>query len=205
MPATHLHDLKKTYAKIAQGYEHSHQGDIDAKELEEFLTHMPKHSKVLDLGAGNGRDSRWFADHEVDVTMLDMSPEMLEIAAKKVPEATVVQGDMTEMSFENESFDGVWARASLLHLTKEEGAKVVKKVFEILKNGGMFFCLLKEGAGEKEVVDAKYGQEAKRFFSFYTKEEAEKLLQQIGFINIESATKVGKSGISWVQITGLKK
>lgn len=204
MPAIHLQDLQKTYAKIAQGYQNKHAEIQEDEALDKFIKNIKPKGEILDLGAGVGTESRWLADRGFQVTMFDMSHEMLEIAKAKVPEAKVVQGDMTEMEFEPGVFDGVLARASLLHLTKAEAKKVITKVLEILKNGGVFLSTLKLGEGEEVVEDEKYGQKAKRFFAFYTQEEGEQLFREAGFKSVSSVLHQTPSGQMWVQVTGVK-
>jgi ubiquinone/menaquinone biosynthesis C-methylase UbiE len=203
MPATHATDLKKTYAQVATGYDQKHQQPEDIESLQKFVEHIPAGGQILDLGTGTGTEARWLVDQGFEVTLFDLSEEMLAIAQRKIPDATAIQGDMTEMAFEAESFDGVFSRASILHLTKDEAKKVVKKVFEILKPRGTFFVSLKLGEGEKKVEDDKYGVKVNRFFAFYTQKEAEELVQSAGFTSVHSVTK--QFGQAWVQVMGRKK
>lgn len=204
MPATHASKLKQTYAQIATGYETVQGENISVDDLNAFAKHIKRGGKILDLGCGHGRDSKWFADQGFQVTMFDLSPEMLEIAKHKVPEAIAIQGDMTDMNFEEASFDGIWASASILHLTKPEARQVLQDCYQILKKNGVMHCTLKKGEGEKEIIQNKYGQETKRFFAFYVLEEAENLFKKTGFKIINSKTNQYRSGQQGVQILGEK-
>lgn len=204
MGAIHANDLKKSYAKVAPGYAKTHQGDVDLPNLEKFVAQLPPEAQVLDLGAGNGRDSQWLSEHGCQVTMFDLSPDMLAIAKVRVPDAIAIEGDMTQMEFEPERFDAVHARGSILHLTKSEAKKVIKDVYTILKRGGVVFCTLKEGEGEREISDDRYGSEGTRFFSFYSEKQARELFAQAGFENIETVRVVSRSKIPWVQVWAIK-
>lgn len=204
MPAKHAKDLQHTYAQVAQGYESKNAENLDVVNLQRFVKKVPTNGRILDLGCGHGRDSRWFADQGFDVTMFDLSSDMLAIAQRKVPEAIVVQGDMTEMQFRPESFDGVWASASILHLTKEEAKRVIREVFRILKSGGTFYCLLKKGEGEAHVTDDKYGIPMSRYFAFYSPDEVRQLFEKEEFRNVEVWSSQSGSGQAWVEAMGYK-
>lgn len=205
MPAKHARALTQTYAQVAEGYNQRNADNLDAGTLQKFAAELPTGATVLDLGCGHGRDSRWLVDHGFQVTMFDLSPEMLELAKAKVPEATAIQGDMTEMQFEPSSFDGVWASASILHLTKSEAKKVIQDVYQILRAEGAFYCLLKKGEGEVEINDDKYGTPMTRFFAFYQEQEVQELLQNIGFAEIQVWSSKSQSGQEWVEAIARKK
>lgn len=205
MPATHAQDLKRTYSQVAKGYEQRNADNLDTESLQKFVKKIQKGGKILDLGAGNGRDSQWLADRGFEVTMFDLSPDMLKIAQQKVPTAKVVQGDMTEMEFAADSFEGVWASASILHVTKQEAQAVIKKVFKMLKDNGQFYCLLKKGEGEFELEEDKYGQPMKRFFAFYSQDEVEDMIKAAGFTILDSQVSQSSSGQEWVDLWAEKK
>jgi SAM-dependent methyltransferase len=60
---------------------------------------------LLDIGCGSGYAARMAAGRGAAVTGLDITPELLEIARRRVPQATFVQGPMDELPFEDQSFD----------------------------------------------------------------------------------------------------
>ena len=51
MPAQHAQDLKQTYAQVAAGYEEKNKDNLAREALEAFVDNLPKHAKILDLGA----------------------------------------------------------------------------------------------------------------------------------------------------------
>lgn len=199
MPATYASALQQTYATIAQGYENKHRFDVDEQLLSTFQSLLRSQATVLDLGGGSGRDAKWMVDHGLCVTLFDLSAELLIFAKQKVPEASIVQGDMTELPFTDASFDAVWANASLLHLTKQECPAVVKKIYALMRPGGIFFCSVKEGYGETVVSDYKYGSPMQRFFSFYQEKELKTLLTQSGFTVITLNHAQTSSGQLWLR------
>jgi SAM-dependent methyltransferase len=52
---------------------------------------------VLDVGCGTGKSSQPFMDRGFEVTGLDASAGMLRVAARRAPDARLVQGDMRDL------------------------------------------------------------------------------------------------------------
>ncbi len=191
MTAQHSQQLQQAYAQAAEKYNQLHTDDIEYPRADYFIRMLPPNACILDFGAGNGRDSRYFAEKNFDVTLLDNSPEMLAHARENVPNAHFIEADMVDVILEPDYFDGVWANASILHLTPAEAKRVIQKLFTTLKRNGILFIRVKEGEGEKVVGEKKYsssGQDVDRYFSFYSKEQLSELVTQAGFepITIES-------------------
>lgn len=64
-------------------------------------------SSFLDIGCGAGRALRLAADRGADVTGLDAAPGLLEIARRRVPGATLIQGELQTLPFGADEFDAV--------------------------------------------------------------------------------------------------
>src|SRR3989304_3990742 len=153
--------------------------DWGQKELAEFAELVKKNGgRVLDCGCGSGVQSKELFDRGLEVVGVDLSPKMVSEAKKRVPKAKFAVGDMTKMNFAKGSFGGVYAGASLLHIPKKLVPKVLKSINKMLKNGGILYLELKEGEGEGEVVDERFGKKLRRFFSFFKTAEIKKLLSQ---------------------------
>lgn len=128
--------------------------------------------KVLNIGSGPARDSEILRDGGLKVICLDASEEMIKISSEKGFESVV--GDFLNLPFDNESFSGVWAYTSLLHVSKKDLDKAFEEIKRVLKKGGVFALGLIEG--ETEEYKESSGVNLPRLFSFYTKEEIEKNL-----------------------------
>jgi ubiquinone/menaquinone biosynthesis C-methylase UbiE len=89
--------------------------------------------RVLDIGCGKGRFARIVKERNpaAEVWGLDISEAML----KHVPEAVLTRaGSMTELPFEDASFDAAYATESLEHAVEIERA--VAEMCRILTPGG---------------------------------------------------------------------
>lgn len=133
--------------------------------------------KILDIGSGPGRDGLLLKDRGLEVICLDASEAMIELCRKKGLESIV--GDFLSIPFENNSFSGVWAYTSLLHIPKKDFLKAINEVRRVLKDGGTLGLGLIEGNTEE--YRESLGINMPRWFSYYKKNEVEQLLAQGGF------------------------
>jgi len=136
-------------------------------ELFEGL--LPAGARVLDLGCGSGRDSRYFAERGYDVVAVDPSFAMCE-QTKAVAAVPVIQMKAEEIQFSGE-FDAVWACASLLHIPRENQTDVLHRIERALKPGGICYASWKYGTGDR--------YDGGRHFTDLTEDSFRSLLREI--------------------------
>ena len=108
--------------------------------------------KILDLGCGSGRDSMYFIEEGFDVTAVDGSEALCELA--KIEIGQEVQNiRFEELEFDN-VFDGVCACASLLHVSKNDIEDVLNKLYDSLKKNGILYASFKYGESD-EIITQK--------------------------------------------------
>lgn len=93
--------------------------------------------RLLEIGAGTGQDSVFFASHDLDVVATDMSPAMVARCRDKGLDARVT--DLSELDFPACSFDAVYAMNCLLHVPNAELPAVLRSIARVLAPGGLFF------------------------------------------------------------------
>lgn len=78
-------------------------------ERQNFLSTVQAEGKarLLEIGAGPGRDSKFFQDNGLDVTCTDLSPEMVELCRAKDLDAHVM--DFRQLDFADQTFDAIYA------------------------------------------------------------------------------------------------
>lgn len=118
-----------------------------------FEKNLKPGCRILDLGCGSGRDSKYFLDKGYKVVSLDASEAM----CRKTQELTgkaAVHMRIEDMNYENE-FDAVWACASLLHVAKSDMHKILEKAMKALKVGGVLYASWKYGKSERTRDDGR--------------------------------------------------
>jgi SAM-dependent methyltransferase len=141
---------------------------------DRFLIALPPGAHILDAGCGSGRDTKVFLDRGYKVTAIDASSQLARLAAAYTNHPCEVLC-FQDMVF-HETFDGIWACASLLHTPKNEMRDVIPRFVQALKPGGLLYVSVKEGEGERIADDG-------RFFSDYSRASFEGLLEHFPTLN----------------------
>lgn len=185
--------------------------------LEEII---PADSKILELGAGTGRYSFYYASKGHQVTATDVVPKHVEEMQIRLKENTSIESMKVELKdakdltgFKDESFDVVLSLGPLYHLRNEEDRREsLKENLRVLKPEGIFAVayinkffiltlLAKNNNLKQNYIDMilKNGvvkeQEEKSFLTnayFSSPREIEELLNQFSTSKIEH---VGTDGI----------
>jgi len=149
---------------------------------EQAIAYFPKSGKLLELGAGVGRDSRFFAERGYEVTSTDFSDTALRLNAGKIhPDArqriTLQKVDMRAgLPFPSQSFDIVYAHLSLHYFDRATTLKIMGEIWRVLRYKGVLAFLANSindpeyGSGPKIEEDFfEIGEQrdavAKRYFS----------------------------------------
>ena len=103
-----------------------------------------------------------------------------------------VEGDLEELCFKGNSFDGVWAYTSLLHSIKDDTDYNLFQIKRVLRDGGLLYLGMKEGNFEGFLESDKYPG-VKRFFSLYADEEFSEIVSRRFKIISKSKTRVKKA------------
>lgn len=156
----------------------------DSTWLEKFIKYLPKNGKILDIGCAYGRDCKYFVEKGFKTYGIDLSEKMIEHAKVFELKAHLAVMDMLNLKFENQSFDGIWCSATLLHLNKNDALKAIKKMNRVLKKKGVLFLNLKEGIGEKVIKDLRYNN-SEKFYSYFSEKEIKRLLEDESFSIID--------------------
>jgi len=102
-----LKQAVQTYNKIAKIYSDYTYNKIQQYQLTKFISMLPG-KRVLDAGAGSGRDVEYFLNEGYDAIGIDISEGMLKEAKKRVPKKSVFKKmDFRKLKFKKESFDGI--------------------------------------------------------------------------------------------------
>jgi len=105
--------------------------------LEWLLGRLAPGSRVLDVGSGTGRPTAsTLTDAGHEVLGVDVSPVMVDLAVRQVPQATFRRADIREVPLEDSSFDAVCVYFSLLQMTRAEQSEVLGRLARALRPEG---------------------------------------------------------------------
>lgn len=131
------------YNKFAIEYSQKWQHSDMLEHYKRFLN-LLKGDKILELGCGSGRDAKYFSENGINVLATDASVKLLEIAMQNAPRARFLELDFSSSFNLQRSFDGIWACASLVHLSKEELRFAFESIKQHMNKLSVFFLTLKE-------------------------------------------------------------
>lgn len=172
-----IHDsLRVFYDKDARRRNESSTPTWKLLERMRFLETLKQYqvTSLLELGSGVGKDSLYFQDQGLEVTAIDLSPEMVELCREKQLNAQVM--NFMQLEFSSETFDALYSFNSLLHTPKKDLLEVLKNIHRVLKPRG-FFYLGVYGGNDFEGIWQEDWAEPKRFFAHY---EDKALLEIVG-------------------------
>lgn len=154
---------------------------------------------ILDAGCGSGRDAKAFLDAGYQVTALDASKKICEEAEKLIKQE-VLCIRFEEVQFQQE-FDGIWACASLLHVSYTEISEVLKRFWNALKENGIFYASFKYGKDIRTDKD--------RLFYDYEETALRNLMINNYFwvedIFVTQDVRKGRENEQWINVLAKKK
>lgn len=112
----------------------------------------PNHQNILDLGCGSGRDSLYFASLGFNVTAIDASAILIELAKSNhqsdINWQCTTFKDLVQQNNQGQ-FNGIWACASLLHVSFKELPALLNSMLAMLAYKGILYASFKYGNGER--------------------------------------------------------
>jgi ubiquinone/menaquinone biosynthesis C-methylase UbiE len=185
-------NIKKAYDNVAVKYgewtKSSYPTRVEyLQKLLAYLPPSPVEKSVLELGCGSGQPCTAILASKpgMKVTANDISSVQLALAKEHLPSTNVslIEGDMMELSFEDNSFDAVIGMYSILHLPKEEQVTMLKRIHKWLKPGALFLASFAAGLEGEDLVDKNWldGTDGEMFWSGWGEERTCEIISSIGF------------------------
>ena len=201
-------NLKDTYNRIAKDWQRDHKQDtwwIDG--VDKFISFLKPNGAVLDVGCGAGEKSKYLINKGLNVTGIDFSEKMIEIARREVPGGRFFVADIKDTKTVTGMFDGIFMQAVLLHIPKNEVMAVLEKLNRKLKSSGCIYIAVKEkrlGGFEEEVKkEDDCGYPYERFFSYFGIDEIKEYLKRLG-MRVVYENIASSGGRRWIQVIGQK-
>jgi len=112
--------------------------------------------RLLDFGCGPGRDVKALRARGHEVVGLDGCESFARMARTSTG-CEVLHQDFLALDLPSESFDGVFANASLFHVPSSELPRVLRELRDALKPRGVLVCSNPRGSDEEGFSGERWG------------------------------------------------
>lgn len=196
-------DLNNVKRSDISGVDEFHvRGAEVSRELASSVDLMG--ASVLDVGCGLGGPCRMLADtYDCSTTGIDLSNEYIR-TAKNLSDlvglqdkTTFVQGDATNLPFEDQAFDVVWTQHVQMNIPDKR--KFYAEIHRVLKTGGyfLFYDILKKG---DNAVSYPMPWASHADLSFLCKaEEIDAFLTELNLTKIQSTNQT-QAGVAFFEV-----
>lgn len=206
--------------RLAEGCDNRHivEREVKKKIIEEYL---PESGSILDIGAGTGLYSIYFAKKGYKVSACDIVPKHVEMIKEKSKRMGLnidaCEADALNVPYEDNKFDVVLLSGPIYHLkTKSEKNKAIEEASRCCKKGGIVvvdFLSQIHGFIIRAIQNEEYIKSLSDIdinnircddpiFSYDRKDNIKSLLKENGFADIkiygtDSITRFLKKDINW--------
>jgi len=192
------HNYYATNAKsLSNRYESADVRNIHAQLVKTFSSN----SRLLEIGCGSGRDASFMYKNGYKILAIDASKEMIYEAKILHPEIVNnlhVKIIPNDLHYKEQSFDGIYSIATLMHLEKNDISKTIEKVYSYLKPCGIF--LFSVSIQRDDIID-KHKDIHGRHFTTISQENWISLCESKGFTTSQvhiSSDGLNRDGIIWL-------
>jgi len=180
------------------------------QELEKLIKNsfssLSCDAKVFEIGSGDGINAKIIKNLGFNLTASDVAPDFinnLHVLGINAIKFNALEDDFTD------KYDAVFCWRVFVHFTKEDALKVIKKVYNALKNNGIFIFNAMNREGQildNEWVDfeGELHMGVERYYNYFYQKDLDDMIKETSFKVINFYTSGGKGNNKWL-IYVLKK
>ncbi|KTG11550.1 SAM-dependent methyltransferase [Haloprofundus marisrubri] len=177
-------DIREAWDAVSETYaKRRDPTGSDAALIGDLLETLPSNPLVLDVGCGDG--ARTLSNLPSSSIGLDISKEGLKLARERLPEATLLQAEMSAMPLVADAVDAVVAYHAVFHVPRAEHPEVYAEFARALRPGGRLLMTLPSGRFETVRRGWMGGS---MFFSAPGRETTLDQLRAAGFSSLNTVT-----------------
>lgn len=171
--------------------------DEQIRRIKRYLVGLDKNAKIFEIGSASGRDAKTFQSFGYqNIIVSDAANYFLDILKKEG--FSPLKFNLITDDFDNK-YDFVFCWAVLVHFKKDEAKTAIKKIFNALNdNGRIALCVKRKEKFEENWDDFGGKIGAKRYFSYWDKNELLDCMKKTGFKNILIETTDGARS-NWLE------
>ncbi|CAN5283254.1 hypothetical protein BH23ACT9_BH23ACT9_03490 [soil metagenome] len=147
---------------------------------------------VLDVAGGPGLDVRLLRDVGLRAMSGDRSMECMRVARTFFPKGLLVRWDFRQLPFADDTFDGIWAPATLQHLPRRQILPVMRELQRVQRGGPVFLTF---PDGETDLAPLEDPPAGTVRVTSVTPEELRALLLRMGYVDVEVESRPDPRGI----------
>ncbi len=182
----------REYDLITDWYASERDDQTGVPEATTLALSIPRGSRVLDIGCGNGRPiTRALLNAYHRAIGLDSSGAMLAHFKQNCPEALAVRGTVEFCPFSDGVFDAAIAWGVMFHLNPEDAIRAIANISRLLKRGAPFLFT----SGDCDGLEAKEGKMNGVTFQYfsYSPESYRRILADHSLTLVEVHADSGKN------------
>jgi SAM-dependent methyltransferase len=177
-------ELRLSYDTVSEEYGQKFFDELSRKPFDrELLTAFAEGcppGRILDIGCGPGHAGRFVHELGREVTGVDLSPVMIDVARRLNPDMTFEVGDMRSLAREDGSVAGIVAFYSLIHIPRAEVPAVLAELERVLVAGGRLLLAVHGGKGVIR-SDEFLGRQVRFEATLFERAELARLVEDAGF------------------------
>lgn len=200
-PSDRHHLLTKPFYNLAHKHDRWEGDGLDADTHRHFCDFanlaralaLPPGARILDVGCGSGWLCEYFARFGYNVTGIDISPDLIEMARERLRQVPFGAGHEDDLAARflvhdietaalEETFDAIICYDALHHFEDEQA--VMRHLYAMLDRGGQLFVLEGERPPEGSETEAELRgvmQQYETLESPFTRDYLLRLLRENGF------------------------
>jgi SAM-dependent methyltransferase len=178
-------DVQTSYDHVAGEYASRIFNELDNKPmdralLDRFAMEVHRLGPACDLGCGPGQIALYLHRRGVDAFGIDLSPGMVEQARQLNPGIPFRQGNMLSLDAEDNSWGGIAAFYSIIHIPPEQVVLALRELIRVLRPGGLLALTFHIGQ-EILHLDEWWGEKVSVDFYYFQPDDMEGYLRAAGF------------------------
>ncbi|RKR87561.1 methyltransferase family protein [Micromonospora pisi] len=136
---------------------------------------------VVEVGSGPGRVTAYLAEQGLDVSGVDLSPEMVALARRTYPGLRFDEGSMTALDLADGALAGLVAWYSIIHIPSALLPEVFAEFRRVLAPGGQLLLAFQVGDEALHRTEG-FGRTFSLTFHRLLPERVTELLERAGFV-----------------------
>jgi SAM-dependent methyltransferase len=153
---------------------------LDRQLLDRFAASVRDFGPACDMGCGPGHVARYLHEQGIRVSGVDLSPEMVARARCLTPAVEFRQGDMLALDVADESWAGIAAFYSIIHIPRGDLPRALAELHRVLQPGGRLLVAFHIG-DETVHLEEWWGHKVCVDFFFFRSDEIAQHLRKTGF------------------------